>query len=79
MTPETPIKNEATYDATLAEIALLMDAEPDTYYLTVVFDSREAYHANAQSPDQHADYLKLRALLRADPDWHDGEIVHAMA
>ena len=52
-----------------------MDANPDEYYLAVVFDSKEAYVANANSPEQDTRYHKLRELLAADPVWHDGEIV----
>jgi quinol monooxygenase YgiN len=54
-----------------------MDADPTEYYLTVVFESKAAYHANAASPEQDAEYRKLRALLRADPEWHDGEIIQS--
>jgi quinol monooxygenase YgiN len=53
-----------------------MDADPDEYILAVAFESREAYKANADSPDQDARYRQLRALLAADPEWNDGEIVH---
>lgn len=52
-----------------------MDADPNELYLVVVFESKEAYVANAQSPEQHAQYEKLRAWFEADPEWHDGEIV----
>jgi quinol monooxygenase YgiN len=52
-----------------------MDADPNELYLVAVFESKEAYVANAQRPEQHAEYEKLRAWLEADPEWHDGEIV----
>ena len=52
-----------------------MDADPNELYLVVVFESKEAYLANAQSPEQNARYEKFRALLDADPEWHDGEII----
>jgi quinol monooxygenase YgiN len=51
------------------------DGDPNELYLVVGFESREAYHQNAQSPDQAARYAGFRALLDADPEWHDGEIV----
>jgi quinol monooxygenase YgiN len=54
-----------------------MDANPNEHYLAVVFESKEAYEANAKDPAQNARYERLRALLTADPEWHDGEIVHA--
>ncbi len=52
-----------------------MDADPSVLYMAVVFDSKEAYWANARSPEQDARYQQMRALLAADPEWHDGEIV----
>ena len=52
-----------------------MDADPNEYYLVVVFESKEAYQANAASPEQDARYRRFRSLLVADPEWHDGEIV----
>jgi quinol monooxygenase YgiN len=52
------------------------DAEPDVYWLAVAFTDKAAYQANAQSPEQDARYQKIRALLTADPEWHDGEIVY---
>jgi quinol monooxygenase YgiN len=51
------------------------DADPNEYYLVVAFASKEAYRANAGSPEQAARYAQYRALLEADPEWHDGEIV----
>lgn len=52
-----------------------MDADPTELYLVVAFESKEAYHKNAQSPEQAANYAEYRALLDADPEWHGGEII----
>jgi quinol monooxygenase YgiN len=52
-----------------------IDTDPNEFYLVVAFASREAYQANASSPEQHARYERYRELLAADPEWHDGEIV----
>jgi quinol monooxygenase YgiN len=52
-----------------------MDADPNECYLVVGFESREAYRKNAESPEQAGRYAAIRALLDADPEWHDGEIV----
>lgn len=57
------------------EYVYRLDNEPNTYMMAVLFDSRDAYLANAQSPEQHARYLKFRELLASDPEWHDGEII----
>lgn len=59
----------------LASYIYQMDSDPNEYYLAVVFESRESYRANAESPEQHARYEKWRAQLQADPEWHDGEVV----
>lgn len=52
-----------------------MDAGGNEYFMVVAFESREAYLANANSPEQHDRYLRFRELLEADPEWHDGEII----
>ncbi len=54
-----------------------MDADPHDYYLAVVFESREAYQALAQSPEQDARYRQLLAVLENAPEWHDGDILTA--
>lgn len=55
-----------------------MDADPTEYYITVVFESKAAYLANANSPEQHARHQKTVALAASEPEWHDGEIVYAL-
>src|SRR5262249_46962931 len=40
-----------------------------------VFDSKASYDKNANDPAQDRWYRELRALLEADPDWNDGEVV----
>jgi len=67
---------QARVPGTIATYTYRMDRDPNEYYLAVVFESKEAYLANAGSPEQHARYLKLRDLLATDPEWNDGEIVH---
>lgn len=54
-----------------------MDADPRECYLAVVFDSKEAYQANAASPEQDVRYRQLLELMDSEPEWHDGEIVFA--
>ncbi len=61
----------------IGEYVYRVDNEPDVYYMAAVFESREAYIANANDPAQHARYLQLRELLEDEPEWHDGEIVYA--
>ena len=58
----------------VASYAYRMDADPNDYYVAAVFESREAYWANAQSPEQDARYRQWLPLLEGEPEWHDGEI-----
>lgn len=52
-----------------------LDTDPGIAIMAVVFEDKESYVANAQSPAQNADYQRLRALLVEDPIWEDGEII----
>jgi quinol monooxygenase YgiN len=54
-----------------------LDAGDNEYVLAVVYESKDAYVANAQSPDQDARFQKMRALLESDPEWSDGEVIHS--
>jgi quinol monooxygenase YgiN len=40
-----------------------------------IFEDRASYTANADNPEQHAWFTKMRDLLEADPEWEDGEYV----
>jgi quinol monooxygenase YgiN len=51
------------------------DSDPHELWIAVVFESKEAYRKNAESPEQNSRYEQMRALLDADPDWHDGEVI----
>jgi quinol monooxygenase YgiN len=59
----------------LETLVFRMDSDPQEYYLVVAFESRESYQANAESPEQDAEYRQFRDLLESDPEWSDGEIV----
>ena len=52
---------------------LTPDERDDEVYLVVMFEDKDSYMKNADDPAQHEDYLKMRALLDADPEWIDGE------
>ena len=39
-----------------------------------VFDDEKQYRDNAANPEQGKVYEGFRALLEADPEWHDGSI-----
>jgi antibiotic biosynthesis monooxygenase (ABM) superfamily enzyme len=59
----------------LAEYVYRMDQDANEYYLVVIFENKETYVANAESPDQHQRYQRMVAMLEGEPEWHDGEIV----
>ncbi|GAC1371388.1 MAG: hypothetical protein NVS2B12_24050 [Ktedonobacteraceae bacterium] len=59
----------------LAVYCYRTDEDAQNYYLAVVFESREAYQHNAESPDQDRRYHQMLSLLEKEPVWHDGEIV----
>ena len=42
--------------------------------IVAIFESKEAYVANAEDPAQDQWFQKLRAMLQTDPEWNDGEI-----
>lgn len=58
-----------------SEYVFRTDANADEAYLVVIFRSEQAYRDNANSPEQHARFQQYRALLAADPEWHDGHVV----
>ena len=63
----------------IASYSYRTDADPNDYYIAVVFASKEAYLANAQNPEQDARYRQWLPLLEGEPEWHDGEIVGGYA
>jgi quinol monooxygenase YgiN len=68
--------DESKVPGAISEYLYRTDDDSNEYYLVVVFAGKAQYTANADNPEQDARYQKLRALLEADPEWHDGEIVH---
>ncbi len=54
-----------------------LDAAENEYMLVVGFTNKEAYVANAHSPEMHENYLAYRELLESDPEWNDGEVIHS--
>jgi quinol monooxygenase YgiN len=61
----------------ISEYVYRMDENPNEYYLAIIFEDKDQYMANADSPEQDARYRKFRNLLEEDPDWHDGEIAYS--
>jgi quinol monooxygenase YgiN len=60
----------------LGEIIYKMDNNPNEVIMAVFFADKESYHANANDPQMSKEYEQYRALLDADPEWNDGEVIH---
>jgi quinol monooxygenase YgiN len=73
MSSEVSGRNPKGY---LGEIVYKMDSNPNEIMLCVFFEDKASYHANANDPEMNKEYEQYRALLDADPEWHDGEVIH---
>jgi quinol monooxygenase YgiN len=60
----------------LGEIIYKMDNNPNEVLMAVFFADKASYSANASDPEMNKEYEKYRALLTADPEWNDGEVIH---
>jgi heme-degrading monooxygenase HmoA len=60
-----------------ADYYFQMDRDSDEFFLVAIFQDKETYTANADSPEQHERYLKFRSFLANDLEWNDGFIVSA--
>jgi quinol monooxygenase YgiN len=45
-------------------------------WMSVVFESEEAYRKNADSPDMDREYKDMLQHLQGEPEWHDGNVIH---
>ena len=72
---EVKRQTETPLPGLVATYVYQMDRDPREFFLVVMFESKEAYVANAQDPRQHEDYLRLMTFLAAEPEWNDGEII----
>lgn len=52
-----------------------MDNDPQAAIMVTMFEDKEAYFANANSPAQNEDYQKMISMLEGEPEWNDGEVV----
>lgn len=60
----------------MGEIIYKMDNNPNEIMLCVFFKDKAAYQKNANSPEMNKEYEQYRAMLDADPEWNDGEVIH---
>ena len=60
----------------VATFVFKSDADPNVHFVTTVFESKSAYKKFSDSPEQNKRFHQMRELLAADPEWHDGEVIH---
>jgi len=65
----------ATSDGYIGQYVYQMDNDPDELYLVVMYESKERYHANANSLEQNERFQEMMQYFAAEPEWHDGEII----
>lgn len=53
------------------------DADPQRFFMSVTFKSKEQYVANANDPAQDEWYRQVVEHLSEEPEWLDGEVVAA--
>jgi quinol monooxygenase YgiN len=63
----------------VAEYAFKAEGRPGEYWIIGIFRDRDTYTANAKDPETDRWYRRMRAVLEADPEWHDGEVVQSVA
>jgi quinol monooxygenase YgiN len=73
------IMERQSYDEVPGYVAsyVLHENDSDASWLFAIFEDKAAYDRNADDPAQHERYVEYRALMEADPEWHDGEIEKA--
>jgi quinol monooxygenase YgiN len=54
--------------------------DPNEIWMSVVFESEEAYKKSADSPEMDKEYRSTMEHLESAPEWHDAHVIHeAMA
>ena len=75
---EADIMNELNVDIRPGMVAWFLmrpdDSNADLIGVAI-FESKEAYLANANSPEQHQAFTQVMKHLTAEPSWTDGEYV----
>jgi quinol monooxygenase YgiN len=51
-------------------------SDPNEIWMSTVFESEDLYKQNASSPDMDREYRAMLQHLQAEPEWHDGHVVH---
>jgi heme-degrading monooxygenase HmoA len=73
---ETMKGEQAGREGHVATYVFKSDADPNVHFVTTVYESKSAYKKFADSPDQDKRFRQMRELMAAEPEWHDGEVIH---
>ena len=72
----TQARSDRAMGGYMGEIVYKLDNNPNEIMLCVFFKDKASYQANANDPEMAKDYEQYRAMLDADPEWNDGEVIH---
>ena len=50
--------------------------DPNEIWVSIVFESEEAYKKSANSPEMDKQYRATLDRLQGAPEWHDGHVIH---
>jgi len=69
------IRQDKSFPAGMKAWFIMNPDEKEEWIGVAIFDSKEAYIANAESPEQHKRFVKIMLHLESEPSWTDGEFV----
>jgi quinol monooxygenase YgiN len=72
-------RERGSVNGQVAEYVFKAEGRPGEYWIIGIFRDRDTYRANADDPETDRWYRRMRAVLTADPKWHDGEVVQSIA
>jgi quinol monooxygenase YgiN len=61
----------------VVEYVFKVEGRQREYLVVGIFRDRDTYRANAQDPETDRWYRRMRAVLEADPEWNDGEVIQS--
>jgi antibiotic biosynthesis monooxygenase (ABM) superfamily enzyme len=59
----------------IGAVTYRLDKGGDEYITAAAHSDKASYQENADSPEQHAFYERMRSMMVEDPEWNDGEIL----
>ena len=71
------METERTVKGYVGSFVFQSDNDPDELWLVAIFENKDLYFENADSPEQDKEFRKLMEFMVSEPEWHDGEVVFA--